>query len=152
MVGEGIEATHSPEALLGEVEGIQVVLASVECSPTSLVVKLYCPANEVTRRLDAEHETEFAAWSEKFLAARKRGERATEDPPDQPGAFLNDLPLMVTDDLGTDYIHPDKQAAGTGTEWEGIWTYRRGIPSDARLLTVAIDTEGCREHAHAIAL
>jgi hypothetical protein len=147
----GIETTYRPEALLGQVEGIPVILASVECSATSVVLRLYCSANEVTRKLDAQYEAEFAAWTQEFLTARKRGGRGM-DPPNQPGAFLNDLPLVITDDLGTDYIHPSKQAAGTGTEWEGMWTYKRGIPVDAKWLTVGIDMDGCRERAHAIPL
>ena len=147
----GIEATYLPDALLGEVEGIRVILASVECSASSVVLKLYCPANEVTRRLDSEHEAEFAAWTKELLAARKRGERGTQ-PPNQPGAFLNDIPLVIADNLGTEYTHPSKQAAGSGTEWEGMWTYKRGIPHAATSLTVKIDRADCREHAQAIAL
>lgn len=49
----------------------------------------------------------------------KTRERGT-DPPNQPGAFLNDLPLVISDDLGTEYTHRSKQAAGSGTEWEGM--------------------------------
>jgi hypothetical protein len=118
---------------------------------TSVVLGLYCPANEVTHRLDARHEAEFAAWTEEVLAARERGERGT-DPPNQPGAFLNDLPLVIADDVGTQYVHLNKRAAGTGTEWEGMWTFRRGISLDAKMLTVAIDMDGCRERGQAIPL
>jgi hypothetical protein len=43
MDDAGIEATHRPEALLGEVEGISVIFAPVERSATSLVLRLRCP-------------------------------------------------------------------------------------------------------------
>jgi hypothetical protein len=135
----------SDPVLLGQVNGITVVLASVERGTTSVGLNLCCPSNEVTRGMDARHEADFEAWVSERTATRDGGERGP-DPPKQPGAFLNDLPLALADDVGTVYAAPRKRAAGSGTEWEGKWTFEPASPPEARSLTVSLDVPGGRTH------
>src|SRR4051812_24614947 len=96
------------EWVLGQLDGITIVMVSVERSATSLALHLACPANDVTRELDARYAAGFDAWAAELRAARDRGERGP-DAPEQPSAFLNDLPLILADDVGTVYAAPRKQ-------------------------------------------
>ena len=149
-MGDAYKSTRlTPDAHLGEIGGIPLVLEAVECNATAVVVHLGCRHNDVTRALDAEYETAIASWAPEALAAKEQGVRSP-DPPAQPGAFLNDIPLMLSDDLGTTYFALKKQAAGSGTEWKGKWTFEPGVPATPAVLTIAVDDDGCRGQAHAM--
>ena len=141
----------APEAFLGILNGIPIVATSVHCTATGVVVDLRCRENDVTRALDAEYEAAFDAWVPQARLAEKRGVRPV-DPPEQPGEFLMNIPLRLTDDVGTPYRASSKQAAGTGTEWEGRWTYKPAVPAAARRLTLALDLADWSDHARTLLL
>lgn len=78
-------------------------------------------------------------------ARRQRSGPDAPGPPQQPGARLSDLPLSVSDDVGTRYLSQVRSSGGSGTEWLSQWRFEPGAPLAASTLMIAIEgdkTEG----------
>lgn len=124
--------------VLGEIEGIAIVLRAVDVSADGVVVHLGARRNARTDELDCAFETAVEAWELVAVAARHRGQRPPTAPA-QPGAMLGDVPLCLHDDAGTDYRWLGGQAAGTGTEWDALRRFGPAPPPQATRLSVSID-------------
>ena len=116
---------------LADVDGVTVVIASVELWTAGVVVRLAGMRSPQTDQLDAAHRLETTHWAAGYA------ERGTA-PPAQPGAVLIDSPLELSDDLATVYRSHARSAGGTGTEWRAEWHFEPGVPLEASLLRVAI--------------
>ena len=130
----------SPARVLGNFDGIPVVFVTAELWTDRLFIRLCAAQNERTRTLDLEWAREFEQYTQAVVAARERGDAARLEPPQQPGAVLGRIPLIVSDDLGTVYRANGVSAAGTGSEWRSEWCLEPGVPVAATVLTVRIDS------------
>jgi hypothetical protein len=126
--------------VLGNFEGIPVVFVTAELWTDRLFIRLCATQNERTRTLDSQWAREFDRYTQEVLAARDRGDAARLEPPQQPGAVLSRIPLIVSDDLGTAYRPNGVSAGGTGSEWRSEWCFEPGVPVAATVLTARIDT------------
>ena len=127
----------SPLATVGEREGVELILVSVEAWPDEVVVRMRGRTSPLTRRMEADFDAALEAWHRKGSEGH---------PPDQPGerVFATDLDVHVTDEFGTAYKLRASARGGTGTEFHANWTFVPGPPDRARRLTVRVggrDTE-----------
>jgi hypothetical protein len=134
---------------IGTLHGIDVTLDEVELLPSGVLVRIAGVESETTRRLDAEFAETFAAWAE---VRRNRGKAAAGRAPDQPGTRLNELPIALADDLGTEYSPQQRSAAGSGTEWLAEVQFEPAVPHDALVLTVVVDSPGAVSTSREFAL
>lgn len=116
------------------------MLATVELWCQRLFIRLCAAQNERTRALDVKWAREIEQFDHEVQTARERGDTTRRELPEQPGAVLSRIPLVVGDDLGTAYTNTGRQSGGTGTEWRGEWGFAPGVPSAATVLTVRLDT------------
>jgi hypothetical protein len=145
-MGDDQDVGSDVSVALGSVDGIEVVLRGVQCTSDGVVIHLYGRPSERTDRLDADYRAAFEGWARLAVAAKKRGERAP-DPPPQPGELLNGLELTLRDDVNTTYRWQSTQAGGSGTEWDAVWRFTPRPPPEARDLTVAIDSADSRPYS-----
>ena len=125
-------AVHAPAARLAEVEGVEVLLLSVELWRNGIFVHLAGRESELTDRLLRQHKALMDRWG--------RDPNPTEVP-EQPGEILGRMPLTIADDIGTGYFPHSRSTGGTGTEWRADWQFEPGVPAGASRLTVAIGTD-----------
>lgn len=144
-------AAFAPETRFAEVDGIPLVFGGLLATATGVFIHMYCAPNEATEALDADYRAAFEAWKAEAAAARDREERPP-DAPWQPGTMLHKLPLILNDDLGTQYRKIRSQSAGSGTEWEVNWRFTPAVPKNAQYLTVALDTDDCRNEGMTLLL
>jgi hypothetical protein len=130
----------SPAHVLGYFEEIPVVFVTAELWTQRLFIRLCAAQNERTRAFDAQWAREIEQFNREVQAARERGAAARPELPEQPGAVLGRLPLVVSDDIGTAYWNTGRSAGGTGTEWRAEWGFEPGVPTAATVLTVRLDT------------
>ena len=141
MVAQGdFVGALSPARVLGYFEGIPVVFVTAELWTDRLFIRLCASQNERTRTLDAQWAREFEQFTQEVLAARERGDAVRPEPPEQPGAVLSRIPLIVSDEFGTAYRPNGVSAGGTGSEWRAEWCFEPGVPVAATVLTVRLDT------------
>jgi hypothetical protein len=132
----------APMLALADVDGLTLVLASVELWTSSVFLRTAILRNATTDELDAEHEAAFEQWSE---TARET------PPPPQPATRLMRLELTLSDDVGTGYRNQGRSAAGAGTEWRAEWKFQPGAPPGATRLTLTLrGRDG--EQTHELAL
>jgi hypothetical protein len=142
VTGDRVRGVLAPAAELGVVDGMTLVLLSVELWSSGVFVHLAILRSAATDELDAAHERAFEAW-----AAGPRDEA----PPDMPGVRLGHLALTVADDTGTSYRPTHRAAGGSGTEWRSQWKFEPGPPPEATRLTITVGADG-REQAHELTL
>lgn len=126
----------APMQTVAEVEGVSLLLLTVEVLDDLTAVRFYCPRSTRTRDLDAEHAQQL----QKYINRVRRGE-STAPPPDSPmhTLFAGDrFPSVTLDDgCGTEFSFRSGQTGGPD-EWL-IDVIFRGTPApDARRLTVSI--------------
>jgi hypothetical protein len=132
----GAVRVFAPVQELGEVDGVTLVLLTVEVLDDLTVVRFYCPSNARTRALDEEHERHMQEFIERF----HRGDRTP--PPEAPAHTLlagDVYPRSITldDGCGTEFSFHSGQTGGPG-EWL-IDAKFRGVPApQARDLTVSL--------------
>jgi hypothetical protein len=119
----------APGRLLAEVEGVDVLLVSVELWRSHVFLHLAGLQNDLMDRLLREHHALMERWG--------RDPNPTE-PPEQPGAMLGRLDLILADDVGTPYWPCSSSAGGTDAEWRADWRFEPGVPPAATRLTIAI--------------
>lgn len=89
---------------------------------------------------DVLFERDRDEWAERRKAA---GADTTENPPAMPGvAVFEQLAIVVSDDIGTEYQWSGGQVAGGGTEWEAHWIYTPTPPIGARALRFEFSVDG----------
>lgn len=155
MADKHVRAALAPEAVLGEVKGVTVVLGALLSIQTGVVIYLYGLPNESTRAWDAEYDAAMQEWMSDWQAARERGEnKPPRDPPRDPAftVLVNGMRLKLTDDLGTQYERTACGAGGTGTEWESTWSFKPGIREEASTVTVTFDANEGRSDPCTLAL
>jgi hypothetical protein len=118
-----------PGRLLGQVEGVDVLLVSVELWRSHVVVHLAGLADDLMDRLLREHRA--------LMERHGRDPNPTE-PPEPPDAMLGRIDLTVADDVGTRYFPSSSVSGGSDKEWRAQWRFEPGVPPEATRLTVAI--------------
>jgi hypothetical protein len=136
-----------PNVILGKVDGLTIVLQLIRRCVADVAVEIGCLRNERTAALDEQYATALAAWE---TAARSGG--PVPVPPEMPGTFLNDVPVVVSDDLGTPYTDHGRRAAGTGREWEAELRFHPPVPAEARTFTVRLAVAGGEAHVQPLSL
>jgi hypothetical protein len=122
-------AVHAPATRLAEVEGLELMLLSVELWTQSVFVHLAATETPLTDRLSAEQTAELERWAL---------DPTRTDMPEVPGAALSRLELTLTDDAGTRYWPASSSAGGSGTEWRAMYQLEPRVPAGASRLTIAI--------------
>ena len=130
----------APVQKIMEVDGVSLVLLTVEILDDRTAVRFYCPRNARTRALDDEH----AQLMQDFVERHRLGERQGP-PPESPmhTLFAGRFPRSITLDDGchTVFAFTSGQTGGPD-EWL-IDAIFRGIPApEARFLTVSITPYG----------
>jgi len=102
----------SPNAALGEFDGMSIILWSVTRGEADVAISLRCQKDERTAALDEAYATAITAWEKDA-----RGNRHPPPPPGMPGESLMDVPVVLGDDLGTRYaitgdVAPARVASG----------------------------------------
>lgn len=143
-------AAFSPDVLIGEHQGVPIRLEAVVLRRSGVLVFLAACRNHITDQLDAAYRDAFAEWAEQVKAARERGEEPPR-PPDEPGGLMQ-MRLAIQDDTGTAYQWAGSLSGGSGTEWEAIRRFQPAVPTVARTLTVAIDSDESRQQAFTVSL
>lgn len=136
-----LEALLTPAYSLGDVDGITVVVVLLELWTSRLLLRLEALPNELTDALDGAFEDERKAYEEHWRAYRDGVE--TEEPqlPEQPSALrLSELPLSISDDVGTRY-HALATATGGPHPWRSEWRIEPGTPASATVLRIALEGE-----------
>ena len=105
-----------------------------------LTVRLYGARGPETMRRDNVFMKALYAWAE----TRHDSGSETRDPPAQmPGAaVLGRVQAQITDDVGTGYRWVGSRTAGTGTDWEGSWSFIPEPPPGAAVLVLAFTLDG----------
>jgi hypothetical protein len=119
----------SPLASVGEREGVELILVSVEAWPDEVVVRMRGRPSPLTQRMEDDFGEALETWHREGREVR---------PPDQPAERILGFDLHVTDDLGTGYEVRSSARGGSGTMFHADWTFAPGPPDAARRLTVRI--------------
>jgi hypothetical protein len=133
VTGERLRGVLAPAAELAFVDGMTLVLLSVELWSGGVFLHLAVLRNAATDELDAAHERAFDGWT---------AGRRDQAPPPMPGTRLGDLALTVADDTGTSYQPSHRAAGGSGTEWRSEWKFEPGAPPEATRLTITLESPG----------
>lgn len=146
-----LEFALAPAAPLADVEGITVILTTVELWTSATFVRLAGLRNAHTDELDARFKEDMEGWVPYARANQVSGSSGRRPPP-QPGEILMRLPLTLCDDTGTTYAAPSRSAGGSGTEWRAEWRFEPGVPRQATRLTVTVEGSDGPATSHEIAL
>jgi hypothetical protein len=135
-----LEAQLTPERLLGDVDGITIVLRVVELWKSRLVLLLEAQQNQITRALTAAFDAEWRVWESRWVEHRAAAEAEDLGPPEQPTVpRLSELPLSVADDLGTRYYAMSMATGGSEHPWRSEWRLEPGVPASASVLSIALE-------------
>jgi len=133
-----LEAVLAPARDLADVDGITVVLVSVELWTIGVVLRFAGLPTGLTDELEADFQDKLEDWAVRAKEARETGAPLPEFSR-EPGARLLGLPLSVSDDVGTQYRALGRSAGGTGVAWRSEWRFEPGVPREATRLIVTID-------------
>jgi hypothetical protein len=134
---EQLRGVLAPATELAAVDGMTLVLLSVELWTTSVFLHLAVLRTPKTDEQDATYQRAMDAWA----AGPREG-----SPPAQPGERLTRLPLTIADDAGSEYHPTHRAAGGTATEWRAEWKFEPGPPPAATRLTITLETGGEKRH------
>lgn len=148
---DALEAVLAPARGLADVDGITVVLVSVELWTNGVFLRFAGLPTGLTDELEADFHDKLEDWAVRAKQARKSG-APQPDYSGEPAGRLLRLPLSITDDVGTSYQACGRSAGGTGMAWRSEWRFEPGVPREARRLTVAIDGADGERHAQELAL
>ncbi|HWC09969.1 MAG TPA: hypothetical protein VG455_01985 [Acidimicrobiales bacterium] len=145
-------AAFAPDVTLGRSGDVEIVLEAVVLRGSGVLVALGVRPDDSWAHQQAEWQAAFETWTAQARRARDEG-ASTPAQPQRPWVQLSEVPLVITDDAGTAYsravITSDKAPGG---RWEAIWRFHPATPAHARRLTVRIDKEPDRHHAHTLLL
>jgi hypothetical protein len=119
----------APATLLAEVEGVEILLLSVELWRSDIRVQLAGLADQLMERRLRQHRELIESWG--------RDPNPTE-PPERPEEMLGRLELTIADDLGTTYLPSSGGYGATDHQWRAEWTFEPGVPAEATRLTIAV--------------
>lgn len=133
-------------------EGVDVRLAGVSLVPDvpehlggtagghGVRIGLEATRNLETQRRDIAYVQEFEAWA---AEQQLHGKDTAGPPPAMPGqAVLSAVKATITDNHDTAYRCVAGQWAGTGTEWDGSWTFLPEPPTGVKHLTIEFTVNG----------
>lgn len=121
-------------AELGVVEGVSMVVVSVELWPGQVVVRVAARPGAATDRFDAADAHEIAAWTQPMTPHQ----RALQPMPQSSDARLLGRALpRVTDDRGTAYQLRAGQVGTTDHRWRAEWIYAPEPPVETLALPVS---------------
>jgi hypothetical protein len=133
---DALEAVLAPACALADVDGLTVLLVSVELWTSCVVLRLAGLRSAFTDELEAEYRAAMGHWVTLADEAQASGERVPA--PHAPGERLARLDLRLADDAGTRYEAAHRQAGGSGSEWRAEWHFGPGVPARATRLAVAV--------------
>ena len=119
---------------VGEMDGLQVQVTAVVVDD-EVAVHLQFADDDRRRALEAE----FLLLRDEALT---RAVASGAEPPPDPAQSLAVVTLKLTDDLGTEYRRSAGAFGGSGTEFQGSWSFRPGPPVQARRLRVTARAAG----------
>lgn len=137
---DALEAVLAPARPVADVDGLTVVLVSVELWTSGVVLHLAGLRGAVTDELDVEYQAAMAHWVTLAEEAQASGSRVPA--PHAPGERLLRLPLTVADDVGTRYEPVSRQGGASGSEWRSQWQLTPGVPADATRLRFGVERAG----------
>jgi hypothetical protein len=136
---------YTPVRTIAEVDGVSLVLLTVEILGDRTCLRFCCPPNERTRELDAEYERHMAAVGG-YLSSLARTDAPSQVRPqdrDDPMTEIFHASVVALDDgCGTTFIQRSGSSGGTGTEWLMEWMFGQVPAPEARELTVAVTPPG----------
>src|SRR4051794_9075847 len=118
-----LEAVLAPASPLADVDGVTLLLVSVELWTRGVFLRMAGMGTAHTQRLDEE-----------FQAAADAG----GEWPEHLGSRFGALPLTLADDAGTRYSPRGSASGGTATEWRTDWQFAPGVPRAASRLFVTL--------------
>jgi hypothetical protein len=119
----------SPLVTVGEREGVELILVSVEAWPDEVVIRMRGRPSPSTQRMEDEFDAALEGWH--------RDGREGQIP-EQPGTRIFGLDLAVADDLGTEYRLRSASRGGSGRMFRADWTFGPGPPRAANRLAVKV--------------
>jgi len=132
-----------PLVPLVDIEGITLVLITVEIWTNDVQLRAAAVQTSETDRRDAQHEQALRAWIQRNQGQPRPHRPRLEHPPLSPATqWLGDLRPVLNDDVGTDYEVRTRGSGGTGTEWHWDATMRPGTPAEATVLGVQLADGG----------
>ena len=146
-----LETVLAPARSLADVDGITVLLVSLEMWTSWVSVRLAGLPSELTDELEAGFQNKLEEWAAQTKQAREAGSKEPRLA-DQPGNRLMQMPLSLEDDLGTLYQAHHRSAGGTGTEWRSEWRFEPGVPREATRLNVTLQGSDGRRHVQELPL
>ncbi|WP_210493673.1 hypothetical protein [Patulibacter sp. SYSU D01012] len=122
----------APCAPAGTVEGLTVVVASVELWRRKTIVRVVAepPFEEDAVALDAAWTRELEAWA--------AGDRRGEPPRHRVEIALDATAVRLADDVRDAHPAGSSSRGGSGSEWEAAFHFDGGVSPDARTITVAV--------------
>ncbi len=145
-------AAFAPDVTLGRSGEVEIVLEAVVLRGSGVLVVLGVRPDETWAHQQAEWQAAFETWTARARRAGQEG-ASTSAQPERPWTRLADVPLVITDDAGTAYSWAGTTSDGAaGGRWEAIWRFAPATPAHARRVTVRIDKEPDRHHAHTLLL
>ncbi len=142
----------SPDAVIGKIDGIAIVIEAAVLGRSGVLVALTAKRSATTGELQAGWQQEFAQWIDDSRAAREDGNEPPAPPPERGVALYRNVALVLCDDVDTPYRWVGTSMGGSGSEWEALWRFKPAVPAAARTLTVAIDGDANRRRAHVLGL
>ncbi|HEX7300411.1 MAG TPA: hypothetical protein VF257_15540 [Solirubrobacteraceae bacterium] len=147
-----LEAVLAPARPLADVDGLTIVLVSVELWTSGLLVRLAALRNALSDELDANYGASMMLWAETRQERGPEPEVPHVPVPLQPGDRLLRLPLTLFDDVGTRFSSRSRSAGGTGAEWHSEWRFEPGVPQTASRLTIALEGDDGHRYVQELAL
>jgi hypothetical protein len=138
-----LRAARAAVHVLGEFRGCAIVLLSAEAWTKDICLRLIAQRSGLTDEWDESYRSSFERWEQRVA---HRGSEAAGPPPIEPGAALSELPLAVSDDIGTPYRPTAWSAGGSESRWATEWHFEPGLPVTARRLTVSLGSERHRRY------
>lgn len=140
------------DLIVASIEGIDIRLAGVSLVPDvpehlgatvgerGVRIRLEATRNLETQRRDIAYLRDFEAW---VAEQRLQGKGNAGSPPPMPGeGVLSAVEANITDNHDTAYLCVAGQWAGTGTEWDGSWTFLPEPPAGVKHLNVEFTLHG----------
>ena len=140
-VGDFVTAV-APVARLGKFEGISIVISTVEMWTSHFLVALVAERNQLTERLEAERQAAWDQYEVDHRAHRADRKLRRPDPPPAAEIQLSRAPLVVHDNVKTNYRVNGIATGGSGNEWRSEWRFEPGPSPRATTLEISLDLEG----------
>ncbi len=145
MAGTYVRAALAPEAPLGEVLGVTLIVGAVVLTRYGTFVYVFAEENETTAAWDAERRAELNKRTEAVAAAGRKGEplpKWGELVDLSINQLLEGVELRLYDNVGTKPSWTGRSAGGTDAEWLATWSFGLPIPKAATEITLDLEIGG----------